>query len=84
MIEKGWSWSTLLLYVVLAILMTLCARRSVQVKLKNKKIKIGKKEISQKYLYYFVVYFVFIIFSCFRVVTKKIGRLRHNDIHEIL
>ena len=84
MIEKGWSWSTLLLYVVLAILMTLCARRSVQVKLKNKKIKIGKNETSQKYLYYFVIYFVFIVFSCFRVVTKKIVRLRHNDIHEIL
>lgn len=83
MIEKGWSWPTLLLYVLLAVLMTLCARKSVQAKLKDKKIKIGKREIQKKYLYYFVIYFVFIIFSCFRVVTKTIGRNRYINIHEI-
>ena len=82
-IEKRWSWPTLLLYVLLAVLMTLCARKSVQAKLKDKRIKIGKREIPKKYLYYFVIYLVFIIFSCFRVVTQTIGRSRYINIHEI-
>lgn len=83
MIEKEWSWTTLLLYVLLALLLTLCARMSVYAKLENRKFKIKNLEIPQKYLYYFIIYCVFIVFSCFRVVTKSIGRNRYLNVYEI-
>lgn len=73
MIEKGWSWSTFLLYIILALLITFLSRLSVDAKIKDKKIHIKNYQLKVKYIYYFLIYVIFIIFSCFRVVTSEIG-----------
>lgn len=70
--EKYFSWYTLFLYVILAIVVSLLFKKSIIEKNKNSKIKIFKHEFKKKYIYYFIIYIIFILFSCYRVTDGEI------------
>lgn len=72
-LEKSWDWKTLIIYVLLAIIIMLLSKKSIESKCQNKKISFKKFNIEEKYLYYFIIYTIFIIFSTFRVVSDGIG-----------
>lgn len=72
-ITKGWSWSTLMLFVLLATTIALLFRQAVKAKKNNNKIKLGKICFSQRYIYYFLIYIIYILFSCFRLIKEEIG-----------
>ena len=55
-IEKGWDWLTLFLYIFISVFIALMFKYSIRVKNEEKTIKIFNKKISQKYLYYLVIY----------------------------
>ena len=71
--EKAWSWYTLFLYLLLAIIIDLLFRQSIISKNNDNKIKIGKWNFKTKYIYYMLIYIIFILFSCFRVIGDGIG-----------
>ncbi len=72
-ITKGWSWTSLGIFIVLAILIALLFRKAVKSKKNDKKIKLGKIYFSQKYIYYVLIYIIYILFSCFRLIQEGIG-----------
>lgn len=72
-IEKGWDWLTLFLYIFISVFIALMFKYSIRVKNEGKTIKIFNKKISQKYLYYLVIYIILILFSAFRYVGDGIG-----------
>jgi len=70
---KQWSWPTLVLYVGIAVCIAFLFRLSIIAKKENKKIKIFKFTLNQKYIYYFTIFLIFVIFSAFRFFNSEIG-----------
>lgn len=72
-ITKGWSWTSLGVFISLAIIIALLFRQAIKAKKNNYKIKLFKFSFPQKYIYYFLIYIIYIIFSCFRLIGNEIG-----------
>jgi len=72
-IVKQWSWPTLVLYVGLAILIAFLFRQSIVAKKNKKEIKIFKFKLNVKYIYYFLICAIFILFASFRYYNAEIG-----------
>lgn len=70
---KQWSWPTLILYVGLAVLIAFLFRQSIIAKKDKKEIKIFKWKMNTKYIYYFLIYAIFIVFAGFRYYNAQIG-----------
>lgn len=67
-----WSWTTLALYITLALVTALLFRQSVIDKKKDKKIRIFGLCIKTKYIYYLVIYLLFILFACFKYMGEEL------------
>ena len=67
MYVKHWCFPTLIFYILLAIIIALLFKKSIKYK-KNSDSKFNKK-----YICYFLIYLIFIIFSCLRVIQPGIG-----------
>lgn len=64
---------TLILYLTLAFIIAFLFKKAISAKCNCEYFNFGKKSIEKKYIYYFFVYLIFILFSCFRVVSDDIG-----------
>lgn len=72
-IVKEWNWWSLLLYVIVAIVTAICFRQSVIAKKKESIIKIFKYKLKTKYIYYFIIFWIFVMFSSFRYIGQNVG-----------
>ena len=72
-IVEKWDTLTLILYLSMAILIALLFRFSIIAKIESKKIKIFNSHINQKYIYYFAIYLILIVFLVFRYVGIGVG-----------
>ncbi|MBE6156223.1 MAG: EpsG family protein [Firmicutes bacterium] len=64
---------TLLIYLGLSLLIAVLFKLSIKAKNQDKQIHFFNKKINNKIIYYFIIYFVFIIFACFRTIAPGIG-----------
>ena len=72
-IVKEWNWWSLLLYLIVAIVTAICFRQSVIAKKKESIIKIFKYKLKTKYIYYFIIFWIFVMFSSFRYIGQNVG-----------
>ena len=73
MFVQKWDNFTLILYVFIAVLVSLLFKISIIAKEKKQVIDIFKIRLEKKYLYYFLIYLILIIFLVFRKIAPGIG-----------
>lgn len=71
-IVKGWSWPTLFLYVIIALITAWLFKNAVKAKNENKRVKLYKCSIKTKYIYYLIIYNIFILFATFKYIGQEI------------
>ena len=72
-IAKQWSTNTLMIYLLLASLISILFALAIRSKNKHKTFKIYKLNIETKYIYYTIIYSILIIFLVFRYIGNEVG-----------
>ena len=72
-IKKEWSYITLIVYLIMALLMAFLFKKAIQSKNNKETIKFKKWNLKIKYLYYILIYLIFILFSCYRYIGVYVG-----------
>lgn len=68
-----WNWATLLLYLILAVVIAYLFKEAINAKKRESYVSIFNFKFSEKYLYYFLIYYIFVSFSAYRTITPNVN-----------